>query len=654
MVFLVPLFVLCLQPGEQATEPTEAAQAVKPPAAAQQPPTVVVLKPSITDAALLNPGMGIYYMTGPTHKPDPEQWFMKICGVAYVRCHWSDLEPERGQYRFDEYFGPMFEYWVSKLGKRVAFRVMCESMHGNTKYVTPKWVFDEGVPGVKHRGLYAEEQIDPVFWDPKYLDLQCEFLRALGKWADGRPGLEFVDIGSIGEWGEMHFGEHLPGRWTHDEMVATGFTEFKLVQAYRRVIDTFAEAFPHTRVFLNVGGLNSINDYAAMRGLHFRQDGLGQHGASYNVESRLYPLYGFRGVQCNLELIVGYEDMKARGWDALQVIKKGLEAPLSYQNINFGRVIEKDTPQDVREAVEYCARHIGYRFALVEVRLPAEVHAWADLNGRLPLQQVWENRGVAPCYENLALEWGLFAPDGRVVATHAEFPEPPTTLWMPGKPVNRAALLAFSAGVQPGKYLLGVRLFLPERPEQRYYLPMEEGAPLPEGWYRVGEVDLLPGVAGPSQVSRWDFEGELLAVSTPKGMSATVAEEPVHGGTHALALRGSCENTWSYGIVAHLPLVPGARYRLSGWMLVRRLEGLRETPSLKVGINDAEDKWITNATTGAYRTDAMGQWQELSVEFDVPVSGAFGYICVERNSFSGKADIEMYVDDIELRMTAAP
>ena len=59
-----------------------------------------------------------------------------------------------------------------------------------------------------------------MFWDSRYLNIQCEFIKQLGKHLDGRPGLEFIDIGAIGEWGEMHLM-----RWTPQQLEETGFTE---------------------------------------------------------------------------------------------------------------------------------------------------------------------------------------------------------------------------------------------------------------------------------------------------------------------------------------------------------------------------------------------------------------------------------------------
>ena len=65
--------------------------------------------------------------------------------------------------------------------------------------MTP-WVFDKGVPGVQHTAFVGRRR-GPVFWDERYLEVQCGFIRKLGDiWMAGRAG--FVDIGSIGEWGE--------------------------------------------------------------------------------------------------------------------------------------------------------------------------------------------------------------------------------------------------------------------------------------------------------------------------------------------------------------------------------------------------------------------------------------------------------------------
>ena len=86
-------------------------------ALAQEAPTpgrgveMVQVTPALTDEVLLNPRMGLYLQYPPL-TAKPEDWFMKIAGVAYYRMDWSELNPEEGVYKFDEYFGPRFDFWV--------------------------------------------------------------------------------------------------------------------------------------------------------------------------------------------------------------------------------------------------------------------------------------------------------------------------------------------------------------------------------------------------------------------------------------------------------------------------------------------------------------------------------------------------------------
>ncbi len=419
------------------------------------------------DTVLLNPHLGLYVMGGPDYRPDPDQWFMKIVDIVYVRDDWAKLNPEEGVYKFDEYFAPIFDYWVKQLGKRVAFRFMSESMHSSTMYVSPKWIFDKGVPGVHHVGLYTPDQIDPVFWDDRYLDIQCAFIKKLGEYLDGRPGLEFIDIGCIGEWGEMHLA-----RWTPRQLEETGFTETKYAMAYRRVIDAFAAAFPRTRVFLNVGGQNhlTIDDYAAVHGINFRQDGLMPEGASYNVGEWLYKPYSRRGTVCNFEFHSGYEDMVKKGWDLAQTIDRGLAAPISYLNCNLCSL--ETAPPVVREQLLRAGRKLGYRFVVTKVKYRPEFHLDGKRPSRIFAETTWRNDGVAPCYDSFATEWTLVDAADKAVAREVIFPQNPTTRWWPGEEQTVSALVRVPADTPPGDYRLKVAVFLPET-GQRILLGLE-------------------------------------------------------------------------------------------------------------------------------------------------------------------------------------
>ena len=569
------------------------------------------ITPALSDAVLFNPGIGLYLAGGSSlsYRPEPDAWVLSLCDIVYFRPTWNDLEADGPGTGFDAYFKPIFDFWVRQRGKRVAFRVMSESTHYRGKYATPKWVFDEGVPSVSHRGLRGQEQVDPVFWDARYLKNHCEFIERLGRYLDGRPGLEYVDIGGIGEWGEMHLGLHMPGRWTPKQLEQTGFTRAKYIAAYRQVIDAHARAFPNTRVFLNVGSYAEINDYAALRGCHFRQDGLTPRGPSSNVGKLYYHPYARRGVICNYEFHSSYRSMLEKGWDLGQTLEQGLSDPISYLNTNIFSPHDWETaPAEVKEQFLAAAKKVGFRFIVTRLRVPFQLNLSDRIPGRLLIEHTWRNIGVAPCYESYALGFTVHDNSGKVVATQLHFPARPTTQWFPGDEAVERTLIRLPAGLPEDEYELKVAMRLPEEGDENITL----------GLAHRGEADRyplcrLPGVTtqrptGVVYLQRFESSGH--GWDCTDALQSELDTTIFHDGGSALHLSGQQTQGWNY--VAHrldTPILPASRYRLSCWLKVNSLEPEQLSPYLKIGLTDGDGKWLTNCPTNAYDMSHAGTWQ---------------------------------------------
>ena len=612
--------------------------------------------PAVSDAVLFNPGMGLYMAggSGLGYKPGPDAWILSLCDIIYFRPTWNDLEEDGPGTGFDAYFEPIFDFWIRQRGKRVAFRVMSESTHYRGKYATPKWVFDQGVPSVLHRGLRGQDQVDPVFWDPLYLKLHCEFIQRLGRYLDSRPGLEYVDIGGIGEWGEMHLGLHMQGRWTPKQLEQTGFTREKYIAAYRRVIDAHARAFPNTRVFLNVGSYPEINDYAALRRCHFRQDGLTPRGPSSNVGKLYYHPYARRGVICNYEFHSSYRSMIEKGWDLRETVEQGLSDPISYLNTNIlsPQAWEK-APVQVKELFLTAARKIGFRFVMTQLRGPTKLNLRDRMPGRLLIEHTWKNIGVAPCYESYALEFTLHDGNGKVVAAQQHFPARPTTLWFPGDEAVERTLIRLPAGLPVGEYELKVSMSLPEKSERNILL----------GLVGRDEADRYPlcrlaGVATQQAtgiIYQQQFESAGHGWNCSRGIQSEIDTTIFHEGKSSLHLAGRQTRGWNY--VSHTldaPILPASKYRLSGWLKVSTLEPGRMPPYLKIGLVDSEDKWLTNCPTNSYDMSDSGAWQRLEATFETSLETAGGHLALERGSNDTATQIDLWLDDVQLELLEAP
>ena len=271
-----------------------------------------------------------------------------------------------------------------------------------------------------------------MFWDERYLTSTAGSSIRLGKYLDGREGLEFVDIGGIGEWGEMHSGAPyrrpldiatVGGNWLHSRQVCRG-----LSPGHRRPRQSVPQ-------HASVPQRRSISRDQRLRRLarcHFRQDGLTPLGPSANVGELYFRPYSLRGVVCNYEFHGSYRSMVEKGWDLRQTLEAGLRDPISYLNTNvFNPQSWEDAPAEVKQLFVEASQRIGYRFVLAKLLAPAELRLDGKTPARLLVEHTWTNTGVAPCYESYALRFTLHDAGGRVVAEQIHFPQRPTTRWLP-------------------------------------------------------------------------------------------------------------------------------------------------------------------------------------------------------------------------------
>jgi hypothetical protein len=181
-----------------------------------------IVCPSDNQAALVNPGMGwthFHYSNSLANygsKLAPSDTVDDFPGLAvcYLRLPWSCIEPREGEFDWSVVDAPA-QRWISK-GKRVAFRfTACES---GFQWGAPRWVRDAGAKGSHfRRGSVTDDPSDcwePDYGDPVFLRKLEAFIAAAAARYDGDPTVEWIDVGSVGIWGERpHLLEHQEAVW---------------------------------------------------------------------------------------------------------------------------------------------------------------------------------------------------------------------------------------------------------------------------------------------------------------------------------------------------------------------------------------------------------------------------------------------------------
>ena len=380
----------------------------------------VTLKPEATDEALINPGMGLYYYPysnrlwayGSQEKPgDTLDWFPGVSTI-YYRLPWGELEPEEGEYRWD-LIDATAANWIAK-GKRLAFRLTtCENRY---KYATPKWVFDAGA---KHRTYNMhdfsahwtdEELFEPDYLDPIYLKKLENFLKAFAARYDGKPYVDFIDIGSFGMWGEGH------------TFYTTKLDAKETCRVVKAHMDLWRRCLPKSYLVIcddtGAGTEESVNDnwivkpdaeamqYARKLGIGFRDDSV----MVWKPPKSLQRDNWARLFAPTLPVIVEHDHyvltQHSRSWSDYWFLRSVVDYRASFMSVHgFPRQYLKERANILRQVNKI----LGYRFELREVRYPKSVR----LGEKVKLSARWANVGVAKCYRGAFCAWSLLDAEGN-------------------------------------------------------------------------------------------------------------------------------------------------------------------------------------------------------------------------------------------------
>jgi len=375
------------------------------PVRAGEAMTVIDLrKDQDADAVLENPGKGLYHhyydnstQVYPSKRAELDA--ISGCRQLYLRIPWSLLEPKQGQFDWSPIDDLVRDYGPG--GYTFSFRITCKET--GYVYATPEWVRLAGAQGGFHGAdpQWGQNAWEPLWDDPVFLRHLEAFLNELGRRYDGRPWLEYVDIGSIGDWGEGHtcFGSRKPVP----------------LEVRRRHIDLHRAALPKTPLALiddfcayQTGDAEATGlfEYARSKDCWLRDDSLGvdwwlNRGAAktWSVAKPAWFAATWPKAPTVIEL-EHYRSMKKAGnWRGQDGSARGADWLLKAMDLcrptwlgYHGWAAEwlKENPKLTREL----ANRTGYWLFPEEAELPRQARAGEPLTLRLRV----ENRGWAPPY----------------------------------------------------------------------------------------------------------------------------------------------------------------------------------------------------------------------------------------------------------------
>jgi hypothetical protein len=378
--------------------------------------------------------------------------------------------------------------WV-KWGKTVSFRITCKET--TIAYATPEWVIKAGAKGEIMPGGRVQAWA-PDYGDPIFLEKLENFHKAFAARYD-KPFTSYVDIGSIGEWGEGH-------------TASSGWVDVP-VEAVKKHIDLYKRCYKNTTLIISddfIGQRDTDDgaDYEIFR--YCREKGIGYRDDSANVSWYLRTLgFGpscirspelFNSVYKSIPVVLEHDHFR-------DAVRNGMFRDGDFEKaihetkatmIGFHHYPREWLNQNYRNAIRW-ANLSGYWYFPKFALLPDTLRTNSDRNY---IRMTWENHGVAPAYNKYDFSIRLVNKETGSQFTQT-LAESDNRTWMPNEIIAEHCIIHLDKNLKEGKYDLLVNLrsradgkwaTTEFNKNKNIELPIKNEREIAPGWYKLGEI----------------------------------------------------------------------------------------------------------------------------------------------------------------------
>lgn len=411
----------------------------------------------------------------------------------YLRLDWSDIEEEEGVYRWDK-VDEIIDKW-SRLGYTFSLRLCTfELNRPMIPYSTPKWVFDKGAVFYEYRGLVRsymslsgrddEEYVsfEPDYSDPIYIDCLERFMEEYGRHFNGNPLIDFIDIGTFGQFGEGNFTAMPEG--------GKGYS----TETIRRHVDLHLKNFPDTYILINDDMLKTVGrynpgdrqafaDYCAASGIGIRDDSLyvtyyrDHHGDDMLAIPTAFDMFWKHcpvDLECAHYVFMKDEIASDYGMRYVEALRRTHATYAGFHGDPYEWYGSNKSLHD------HIANWLGYwyfpeGYELCDITRGCNTHL-----------RLWiSNRGFAPAYHDYETTISVIDNEGKRFKINLDRPD--CRRWMCGETSEERICLE-TRHLKKGTYKLCLGIFSGERAIK---LGLNSDCRLETGDYTIGELNII-------------------------------------------------------------------------------------------------------------------------------------------------------------------
>ena len=427
---------------------------------------------------------------------DEDDYLLDFPGLnhIYLRLAWSYLEPEEGNFQW-HIIDDVIKRWREK-GYTVAFRITCKEVRieidgvevKQQVFATPEWVKNAGAKGrfIGFKGSNERIVWEPDYGDPIFLEKLNNFHKAFSEKFDDKQWVEYIDIGSFGDWGEGHTSASSRMDWP--------------VEVIKKHIDIYCNNYKNSILMFSDGLIGSrttedgsreeLLNYFIEKGTTLRDDSpcvkhfADRYGFSTLRNPEMFDLF-WRRKPVDLELQHYPATLKDETWKEGKPFTTAVrEAHPSFIGFHgYAREFLKDNPVVAKEL----ANLSGYWYFLKSIEMPVILLRESNIL----LKMVWENHGVAPAYNKYNL-YIKFENTRLNVNRIIELKESNNKNWMPGWVTGESNNIKTQKDQPSGEYTISVSLIHESEDTKRNIeLGFMDDIRTDDGFYKILKVQII-------------------------------------------------------------------------------------------------------------------------------------------------------------------
>ncbi len=326
--------------------------------------------------------------------------------LVYMGVTWREIEPEEGVFDFASMEEENHLDTWREQGKKVVFRFICDDPSDEEHMDIPDWLYEKTGDGVFYDTSYGKGY-SPDYSNPTFIEYHKKAIQALGDRYGGDYFFCFIELGSVGHWGEWHV------------KYADGIKRLPSEEVLREYVKPYVSAFPNAKLLMR-----RPFSYVAEYGMGVYNDMTGHAKDTNEWLSWIEEGGTYSGPETPMELVavpnvwetqpVGGEFTSSYSMSEMLTDRLGETLGLlSASHMTFvgpmcptAHKDEKNYPAEVYEVLE----KIGYRYGVSECKILDN-----KFMGRTDISLTVNNYGTAPMYFDWKFCAYLIDAGGKVV-----------------------------------------------------------------------------------------------------------------------------------------------------------------------------------------------------------------------------------------------